>query len=129
MSMLKTIQWSLVLLFFSATLGSCLKDYPKDIPDWLKEKIKGFEKEKKSKSCCCIHSDCMDIQEYTNGTYTIFRLKSGGYSGPGYYFYTYDGERCLLDDEWNTDCDLIPNLEDYHFSRLVWEEEYEKPLF
>jgi hypothetical protein len=33
-------------------ISACKKDYPKDIPDWLKDKIKGFEKEKKSISCC-----------------------------------------------------------------------------
>lgn len=125
---MKKISLVIMVICGILTLVACRKSYPKDIPDWLKEKIKGIEKEKKG-TCCCLNPDCFDILEYTDENNTIFRFKSSESGGAlRYSFYTFEGERCDVDEDINQECDVIPNLENYHFVRLVWEEEFRKPL-
>jgi hypothetical protein len=127
--MLKTIQWALVLLFFSATLGSCLKDYPKDIPDWLKEKIKGIEKKKKG-ACCCILDGCGSIEEWTDGSNTIFFWRIGTMGPSTFFVYDNDGNyQCTMDDWDHVTCPSVVNFNQYHFERLIWEEEYKDQKF
>ncbi len=40
----------------------------------------------------------------------------------------FEGEKCYMDNCMDRDCDEIPYLEDFHFVRLVREEEYRKPI-
>ncbi|MEN9948409.1 MAG: hypothetical protein RL106_1232, partial [Bacteroidota bacterium] len=63
---MKKISLVIMVIFGILTLVACRKSYPKDIPDWLKEKIKGIEKKKKG-ACCCIHDGCGSIEEWTDG--------------------------------------------------------------
>lgn len=119
---MKKIKIALFTLIVAMTINSCKKDYPKDIPDWLKNKIKGLKKETRWHKGC-IHDLCMYIDEYTDGTNTTYWFQPGG-TPVGYKIYDYNGnEQCYFETITPNSCGSINNLQSYYFKRRVWEED------
>ena len=110
---------SLILL-----INSCQKDYPKDIPDWLEDKIKEIKKEHKGEECW--PGVCRRIDEYAKDGVTTFWYMPG-VTPVGYQVFDYDGTyQCSYDpDIWfapDTICGNLGNIETYSFVRRIWEE-------
>ena len=99
---------------------SCKKDYPKDIPNWLKSKIKELDKESKGKGC--IYDVCMDIEEYKYEANILYLFQPG--STPiGYIVYDYNGtELCHFETIQPDTCGCVSNFKNYQFNRLIWKE-------
>ena len=60
----------LALSIFLAFAVACKKDYPKDIPDWLKKKIRESKKRMVQNNGDC-YGYCLDISEYYEPNYGI----------------------------------------------------------
>jgi hypothetical protein len=106
-------------------INSCKKDYPKDIPDWLKEMIKERKKECKGLGLCCGNASCWTISEYKKNdqTYFVKKLPSDG-SGEIITVYNYEGDiicgpRSTLFQQFSV-CDSILSSEKI---RVVWYQE------
>ena len=101
------------LLFIAS---SCNKDYPKDIPDCLKDKIKGLKKDSKGKGCGS--HGCKYIWEYSDGSNTIFLYrKSPDFSPTAYIVYDFDGNKiCIYQPSMTSIC-LSFDMNDFHFIR------------
>ena len=111
----------LVLVFCSMLLQvGCKKSYPKDIPDWLKDKIKKFEKANRGKGCGDI---CRRWDEYSDGTNTTFWFR-GGSTMPSiaYGVHDYDGNKQCTYYTVGTDtvCGNIDDIHTYSFVRNIW---------
>lgn len=70
------------------------KNYPKDIPKWLKEKIDGMNKDYTKQKLVggeklCNHIVPREVREYTDGSSTFYMI---GSSYGGYKIYNYDGQ-------------------------------------
>jgi hypothetical protein len=103
-------------------ISACRKDYPKDIPDWLKEKIKELKKETRRKKGCG-GGGCMSIQEFSDGTETFYLWDPATYSGTGYIFYDYEGNfLCEKGDYRSGPCGDILELSSFDFIRRIWIE-------
>ncbi|MDD5570290.1 MAG: hypothetical protein PHD97_03945 [Bacteroidales bacterium] len=107
-------------------MSSCKKDYPKDIPEWLKEKIKGCNKNKN----CCYLDKGLKIDEWElNGT--IIYSYVGGYPDD-YSFYDFSGK--LICEIYNP-INLIQNdtivcstyvcayINGFKHKRKIWQAE------
>ena len=107
------------LLFIAS---SCNKNYPKDIPDWLKDKIKTLKKDSKGKEC--EDTGCRYIDEYTDGTNIIFLYRPVPNHTPAAYFvYDYDGnEICFYQTLMSSQCQFF-DLNNFYFKRKIWTEE------
>ena len=66
------------IAFFLFLLGvvSCKRDYPRNIPHWLKDKIKELKKEGKRKGGCGL-GECMSIHEFSDGTNVFYVWRVG----------------------------------------------------
>jgi hypothetical protein len=117
---MKKLKFITLALVVAATMTACKKEYPDDIPDWLKQKI---EKMKKKYDDICAPRG---ISEYFFNSNTIYRLISCekiiyDYNGTvicktmGGSFEPYDCE-CMTDFEI-----FIENPEKY-FVRVIWVE-------
>jgi len=103
------------------SLNSCHK-YPKDIPDWLKEKIKGLEKETRWHKGC-LNDHCMVIKELELDGETIYFFDDGTVNlyGSFYTVYDYNGDIVCV---WQT-TNPSPSCPPYgsaHYIRLIWSE-------
>lgn len=116
--MRKILLFLFILTFFSTM--SCKKDYPSDIPKWLKEKIKERKRALGGDPYDTDHS----IDEYVkndNGQ-TIYVIDVA--CDPGYYEY-YDCSGNLLcagNWVWGT-CDLY-GYQKMTFVRHIWNDIY-----
>ena len=65
----RILKYILVIVIVSPALllNSCKKDYPKDIPDWLKQNIENREKREKDKNYNCPPVGSITIYELKNG--------------------------------------------------------------
>jgi len=110
MKTMKLLTFALLLIVIS---GSCKKDYPKDIPDWLKDRIK---EEKKNPSACCL---TIDEYVYENNSIYIFH-KEGNYE---HNVFDKDGnEQCVFLVVPNSTCGSIQNMQDYQANRRIWTQ-------
>ena len=111
-------------ILFLATLllfavNSCNKDYPKDIPDWLKDKIKEI---KKDNPC---NELLISIQEYektsNNDIVYVFTKPCPMCT---YKVYDYNGNVICNDISIWTGSDNCGNLSfsEYLFTRQIWQE-------
>lgn len=120
---MKRVVIILFVILISFALTDCKKkNYPSDIPKWLKEKIDKMNKDYKkphlfSKERYCNHIVPREVLEYTDGSSTFYWIGSG-YGG--YIIYNYTGD---------TKCNTIDGLQpcsNYGFSkyfvRRVWNE-------
>lgn len=118
---MKNTKTILLLLVLFIGIYSCKKDYPKDIPDWLKDKIKELKKETKGYSNCR-YDLCMNIDEYTDGSDIIYWFMPGA-TPVGYQVFTYDGNyQCVFETIIPDTCGNIYTLKDYYFVRRIWKE-------
>jgi hypothetical protein len=123
-----------LFLLFSAVLiclisiNSCKKDYPRDIPDWLKEMIKERKKECKGLGLCCGNESCWTIYEYKKNDEIFFvkRLPADGITLGVITVYSNNGQILCgpsflssPSSEWSV-CDSILSSEKI---RVVWYQE------
>lgn len=122
-----------------AVLGGCKKDYPEDIPDWLKDKIKDLEKETKGQKNSC----CATVTEKTmNDNQTFYSIYYD--SNPNFNasfqleIFTYSGDLAccfvqdlgiLLECSSNIEADSCGiygtvnyMINDYVSKRTIWKE-------
>jgi hypothetical protein len=115
---MKTKKNLLLLISLSLFLYTCKKDYPSDIPQWLKDKI---EHCKKTHDCCGYNS-ALTIMEFKNDSGDIqykFSLIET------YTLYDYQGNVLCIYNLGISDC---PNYigAGYNESRIIWEEDPNK---
>jgi hypothetical protein len=105
-----------LLLFFSMFLSSCKKDYPEDIPKWVKEKIKYCDKKKNN--CGIVEKLIIDEYSYQGNIY--YRLYIG-YPPPRQNdFYDYEGN-FICSEIYNISCSYFYNG-NLIFIRRIWQE-------
>ncbi len=103
-------------------ISACKKDYPKDIPDWLKDKIKELKKETRRKNGCGM-GGCASIHEFSDGSETIYLWDPATYTGTGFIFYDYEGNfLCEKGDYRSGPCGDILELSSVVFIRRIWNE-------
>jgi hypothetical protein len=85
-----------LVLFISLLLfNQCKKDYPDDIPKWVKEDIQKFKKV--TPGCICYNynwdgNPWLSIDEYTINNEKVYAIGEGcGTHGPYVWIYDYDG--------------------------------------
>ena len=112
----------LFICSIAVTMSSCKKDYPKDIPEWVEDKIKEQKKEcRNNKSCPCKEPNayCLVIYENTfeNGD-IIYRFLTLNVST----YYSYEGNILCISGV-NEDCSSMPHYgEPKVSSREIWNE-------
>lgn len=108
----------IIFIGFSFLLNGCKKDYPKDIPQWVKDKI-CFCKKKKN--------DChkLSIKEYLYEGNLYYRLEESEFSLPRKNDY-YDVNQNLVCSDYmqigNPSCSYFSNGE-LLLKRSIWQEE------
>lgn len=112
----------LISILIVGSLSSCKKNYPDDIPKWLKKKVRKLDREDKFHDDIK-HSYPMFIDELSNGQETIFKFFDGVAYAYHYAIYSYDGDvQCNFSGHAPTTCGEIENYDDYAFVRRIWEE-------
>lgn len=115
------------IVLFVSTLSTCHKTkIPKDIPKWLKEKIKKMDKEGGrsgfNKTCKMLGS-CREVQEYTDGSSTFYYVDESGSTPRSFSVYNYNGDfQCEYSDIAHGACFDRFNYNVMTFVRLVWIE-------
>ena len=116
----KTILLTILISVLIVFTNSCEKHYPKDIPIWLKNKIKQMEKDKKP---------CYDIpilvQEYkNNSTDDVIYIFTKACSHCHYEIYDYYGSLLCIKLSYLNNSDSCGNIlfSDYSFTRNIWRE-------
>jgi hypothetical protein len=126
-----------LLLLFSLVLitlisvNSCKKDYPRDIPDWLKEKIKERKEYcERPGGCYCNDGSglCWTIDEYNqNGETKFVKIENKGeYTHGIVSVYKFDGNlECIDVAHWQSEYDTVCNciLQSLKV-REIWKERY-----
>ena len=113
---MKTNKLTILLLFFTILLISCKKDYPKDIPNWVKEKIKYCDKKKNN--CGKVEKLVIDEWSYQDKLYYNLYIE---YSPPRLNdFYDYNGNLICSDPMLNG-CIYFSNSKS-SFVRRIWKE-------
>ncbi|MDD5570292.1 MAG: hypothetical protein PHD97_03955 [Bacteroidales bacterium] len=84
-----------VLFTFFILFNQCKKDYPDDIPKWIKTEIQKFKKI--TPDCICHYSGgynpSLSITEYTVNNEKVYEvIKNCGYHGPSVDIYDYYGK-------------------------------------
>ncbi len=118
---MKRIVSILFILLLAFTFSTCKKkNYPKDIPKWLKQKIEQMEQDSKGKGCK--YFSCRTVEEYTDGSSTFYWINSTGASPKGYFIFNYNGvEQCIYDPiSYSEPCYVRFNSN--KFVRLIWME-------
>lgn len=108
-----------VILF---ALSCKKKNYPSDIPKWLKERIDGMNKDyRKTKLIggqkSCNHIVPREVNEYTDGSSTFYMI---GHSYGGYNIYNYNGQ--WICDYWSMGSSQCINYRTT-FVRRIWNED------
>lgn len=105
-----------LLLFFLVVFSSCKKDYPKDIPKWVKEKIKYCDKEKND--CGKVAKLVIDEHTYQGNIYYRLYVE---YSLPRQNeYYDYDGNYVCSNPMGNS-CSYF-SYANNTFNRRIWKE-------
>ncbi len=110
------------ITIFAVLLSSCKKDYPKDTPKWLKQKIIEYKKYEDHNAFVPIF-----IDEYKNTSGEIIYWFYYSYrSGGSYhiYFDYYGNEICGA--QFNFQCTINgePILKGYSESRSIWVQNF-----
>lgn len=69
--MKRKIIFNVLIFLICFTFQACKKDYPKDIPGWMKEKIHENKKEIIAALGNCYNSCIIEIKEYYEPTYGL----------------------------------------------------------
>jgi len=102
------------LILFAA--NSCKKDYPKDIPDWLKNEINFCGKKKNN--CGKVADLIIDEYYYQGNIYYRFYIQ---YPPPRRNdYYDYNGN-IICSNIWDPGCNYFSNG-NKTFTRRIWKE-------
>jgi len=108
----------LLILFFLSlfVFTKCKKDYPKDIPKWLKKEIINVKKEE---NCANDSRRCPKITEWTNGD-SVKYVFYFGFNG-SYTYYNYEGTIIGICPQGGS-CDPQTQsiFSGYSENRLIW---------
>ena len=119
---MKKFVFFLLSILLLLGLKACKKDYPDDIPHWLKKKVRKLDRQDKMHDDIK-HSYPMFIDELSNGQETIFKFFNGVAYAYHNTIYSYDGDvQCNIAGQAPTICGEIENYDDYAFVRRIWEE-------
>lgn len=114
-----------IILIITALSTSCKKDYPDDIPKWLKEEIRKYKKEADPGECY-YSTGCRTIKEYSNQQNEKIYQFSGVTDNPiRYNYYDYYGNFiCRKESTQLPAYDICGDiyLNDYVFTRVIWIE-------
>jgi len=115
----KFIFFTLIVLL---SLFSCKKDYPKDIPDWLKDKIECC----KNKDCSSQNKECfhLTIAEYTLNGSIIYYFTDDESAPNKHEYFDYNGLLICSTLEYlpyDTCSYFIPK--DLIYKRKIWGED------
>ena len=102
-----------------------LKDYPSDIPDWLKTRID------KCKYGKCCSSGISSVDEYINNANQnkIYKISDHNISMASKYYYDFDGNTvCIYNSHFNINSDSCGSikLSELKYTRNVWHVEQKK---
>jgi hypothetical protein len=118
-----------VMVLFSILLvlglNSCKKDYPDDIPEWLKKKVRKLDRQDRLHRESRREEYLMRIDEYSDGQKTIFFMVTGSLFPKPILIYDYDGnELCYISSYLGQgSCGDIEHLEDFNEVREIWHED------
>jgi hypothetical protein len=110
---------------FLTLLAGCKKQYPEDIPDWLKEKIDGWIRESRGEQYI---GPCgpIVVLEYSNGQMVSYWITMGAGCEDIFAVYTIDGQhQCTYDlllVPPNDSCGAIGGISSFYLVRSIWEE-------
>ena len=113
---MKTSKILFILLFFSMFLNSCKKDYPEDIPKWVKEKIKYCDKKKNN--CGKVEKLIIDEYSYQGNIYYRLYIEYPPPSQNDYYDYY---GTIVCSNIWSQGCSYFSNGKK-NFIRRIWKE-------
>lgn len=112
-------------IFLTTIISSCHKDIPKDIPDWLREKIKQAKKELRQQKKENGMSGYSWISEYSNGNKLLYRYLSPENSVNYEFtqFYTMEGEEiCSFHAVLLDSCGIYGAiLNEFYETKKIWE--------
>jgi hypothetical protein len=114
---MRTIKLFLYFFFILTAMSACRKDYPDDIPKWLKNKISSC----KENSCCIFYGGELVINEMKNRNDGTIIYKFDDQMDPtGCSYYDYNGSE-ICSGDWMSNCyQTMSN--DYILSRVIWQE-------
>lgn len=116
---MKRIASIVFILLLAFTFSACKKkNYPSDIPKWLKGKIDVMNNESRKKGC--IYSVCRTVDEYNDGSSTFYWVAIGTASPVGYTIYNYAGQEVCIAPSSTTPCGN--NGYRKNFVREIWQE-------
>ncbi|MBS1636674.1 MAG: hypothetical protein JST26_12225 [Bacteroidetes bacterium] len=103
-------------------LGSCKKDYPKDIPTWLKHDIAQL---KRTGSCpkrqACIQGAGIWIEECKESTTNTTLYRFGSIDPDAYDYYSADGVYVGTSSTWTNSPTMGPYLNaNIYVTRKIW---------
>jgi hypothetical protein len=122
--MMKNFVIVLLSILLVLGLNACKKDYPEDIPKWLKKKVRKLERQDKLHKESKREEYLMRIDEYSDGQKTIFLMVTGSVFPKPCLIYDYDGnELCYSSYIGQGSCGDIEHLEDFNEVREIWHED------
>lgn len=122
--MMKNFVIVLLSILLVLGLNACKKDYPEDIPKWLKKKVRKLERQDKLHKESKREEYLMRIDEYSDGQKTIFLMVTGSVFPKPCLIYDYDGnELCYSSYIVQGSCGDIEHLEDFNEVREIWHED------
>lgn len=83
--MKRTIILNVIILLLTCIVFSCKKDYPDDIPKWLKEKI---QNSKRNNDFCFSGYGCLEIDEWEFNNQKVYDFHMNGHD-----FYDISGNK------------------------------------
>lgn len=117
----------ILMILISFAVTDCKKkNYPSDIPKWLKERIDKMEKDSKgivfSRKRNCKFTIPRTVKEYSDGSSTFYWISDGSANPTGYYIYNYNGQEvCAYSGGYAFPCGNSGY--EKNFVRIIWKEE------
>ena len=110
----------IMVSFLALAVASCKKDYPDDIPQWVKDKIKSC----KYSGCYYTGGSTLTISELKNITDGSLIIEYSGQMNPAaYYYFDYSGNPICEGGSSlpGINCNrMIDSI--YVFNRIIWHE-------
>ncbi len=122
--MMKKFVMVLFSILLVLGLNSCKKDYPDDIPEWLKKKVRKLDRQDRLHRESRREVYLMRIDEFSDGQETIYRMVTGSAFPKPCLIYDYDGnELCYSSYKGEGVCGDIEYLEHFKKVREIWHED------
>jgi uncharacterized protein YtpQ (UPF0354 family) len=117
----KLILACLMVLLILGT-SACKKDYPDDIPKWLKKKVRQLERQT-SFHRGNKNGGAMIIDEWTDGSEVIYIFHTGIHFWISLIVYDQDGnEQCNTSGNFVGSCGELNDLSKFNLTRQIWKE-------